>query len=259
MNKPKRIVVKVGTSTLTHENGKINIRCLERLVRILSDLRNQNIEVVLVSSGAISAGMGTLSLDSRPAEVDKKQALAAIGQVSLISMYDKFFSEYGYNAAQVLLTKYIFDHKQKYDNAKRTFDMMFDYGVVPIVNENDVVSTDEIEFGDNDTLSAYVALMVDADLLVIMSDIDGFYDSNPSENPNAKIIPRIHSINKEILSAAGGAGTRRGTGGMKTKLFAAEIVMQRGIDMIITNGKEIDNLYKIADGEEVGTLFSVKR
>ncbi len=253
--KKKRIVVKVGTSTLTHENGKINIRQMEKLVRVISELVNSGDEVVLVSSGAVGAGVGKLGLTQKPEEIRKKQALAAIGQASLVSMYDRFFAEYGYNAAQVLLTKYVFDNEQKYNNTKNAFMTMLEYGVIPIVNENDVVSTEELEFGDNDTLSAYVAVLVDADLLVIMSDIDGLYDSNPIENKNAKIIPVVKNIDDNILSVAGGAGTRRGTGGMKTKLHAAKIVMDMGIDMIITNGNKIENLYDIAEEKAVGTLF----
>ncbi len=251
----KRIVIKVGTSSLTHENGKINIRQMEHLVRVVADLHNRGNEIVLVSSGAVGAGVGKIGLLGRPEKVSQKQALAAIGQASLVSIYDRFFSEYGYNAAQVLLNKYAFDNEKNYTNTKNAFISMFDYGVIPIVNENDVVSTEELEFGDNDTLSAYVAVLVEADLLVIMSDIDGFYDSDPGANKNAKIIPIITKIDDAVLSAAGGAGTRRGTGGMITKLNAAEIVMEHKIDMIITNGNNIDNLYRIADGEEVGTLF----
>ena len=254
----KRIVVKVGTSSLTHENGKINIRQLEKLVRVISELVNTGNQIILVSSGAVGAGVGKLGLPEKPEEIRKKQALAAIGQASLVSMYDRFFSEYGYNAAQVLLTKYVFDNKQKYENTKNAFMTMLEYGVIPIVNENDVVSTEELEFGDNDTLSAYVSVLVDADLLIIMSDIDGLYDSDPSENPDAEIIEIVEEINEEILSSAGGAGSRRGTGGMKTKLNAAEIVMKNGIDMIITNGKRIENLYDICDGKKVGTYFKAK-
>lgn len=253
--KKKRIVIKVGTSTLTHENGKINIRQMEHLVRVIADLVNRGNEVVLVSSGAVGAGVGKLGLKERPEEIRKKQALAAIGQASLVSIYDRFFSEYGYNAAQVLLTKYVLDSEHKYNNAKNAFLAMLEYGVIPIVNENDVVSTEELEFGDNDTLSAYVAVLIDADLLIILSDIDGLYDCDPSRNPNAKIIPVVKKIDEEVISAAGGAGTRRGTGGMKTKLHAAEIVVKNGIDMIIANGKNIENLYDIADGKNVGTLF----
>ena len=254
-NKYKRIVIKVGTSSITYPTGKINLGRMEELAKIVSDLKNRGYEIVLVSSGAIGAGVGKMGLDEKPADTKHKQALAAIGQASLVSMYDRFFSEYGYNAAQVLLTKYVFDAEQKYNNTKNAFMTMLEYGVIPIVNENDVVSTDELEFGDNDTLSAYVAVLVDADLLIIMSDIDGLYDCDPSDNPDARIIPVVTKIDDGILSAAGGAGTRRGTGGMKTKLHAAEIVMKSGIDMIITNGKNIENLYDIADGKEIGTFF----
>jgi len=255
----KRIVIKVGTSSLTHENGKINIRQLEKLVRVISELANTGNQIILVSSGAVGAGVGKLGLPQKPEEIRKKQALAAIGQASLVSMYDRFFSEYGYNAAQVLLTKYVFDNEKKYENTKNAFMTMLEYGVIPIVNENDVVSTEELEFGDNDTLSAYVSVLVDADLLIIMSDIDGLYDSDPSVNPDAKIIELVEKIDEEILSSAGGAGSRRGTGGMKTKLHAAEIVMKNGIDMIITNGKRIENLYDIADGEKIGTYFKATK
>lgn len=255
----KRIVVKVGTSTLTHKNGKINIKQMEKLVRVIAELVNAGNQVILVSSGAVGVGVGKIGLSEKPSEIRKKQALAAIGQASLVSMYDRFFSEYGYNAAQVLLTKYVFDNKEKYNNTKNAFITMLEYGVIPIVNENDVVSTEELEFGDNDTLSAYVALLVDADLLVIMSDIDGLYSADPSENSDAKIIETVEKITDKILMSAGGAGSRRGTGGMKTKLHAAEIVMENGIDMIITNGKRIENLYDISDGKKTGTYFKAKQ
>ena len=251
----KRIVLKVGTSSLTYKTGKLNIKAIEKLVRVISDLKNKGLEVVLVSSGAIGAGVGKLNLLNKPDDTRKKQALAAIGQASLVSLYDRFFSEYGHTSAQVLLTKFILDEPTRYENTKNTFSAMFEYGVIPIVNENDVISTYEIEFGDNDTLSAYVSILVDADMLVIFSDIDGFYDKNPSENADAKLIPVVREINEEVLSLAGGAGSRRGTGGMKTKLSAAKLVMECGIDMVITNSESFDNLYKILDGESVGTLF----
>lgn len=255
MKEIKRIVLKVGTSSLTYKTGKLNIKAIEKLVRVISDLKNKGLEVVLVSSGAIGAGVGKLNLLNKPDDTRKKQALAAIGQASLVSLYDRFFSEYGHTSAQVLLTKFILDEPTRYENTKNTFSAMFEYGVIPIVNENDVISTYEIEFGDNDTLSAYVSILVDADMLVIFSDIDGFYDKNPSENADAKLIPVVREINEEVLSLAGGAGSRRGTGGMKTKLSAAKLVMESGIDMVITNSESFDNLYKILDGESVGTLF----
>ena len=241
----KRIVVKVGTSSLTYETGKINIKKIEGLVRVISDLRNRGLEIVLVSSGAVGAGVGKLNLPEKPAETRKKQALAAIGQASLVSIYDRFFSEYGHCTAQVLLTKFILDDDERRQNTKNTFETMFDYGVIPIVNENDVVSTYELEFGDNDTLSAYIAELVEAQLLVILSDIDGLFDSNPAENPDATLISVVEDIDEGILSVAGGAGTRRGTGGMLTKLKAAEIVTPLGIDMVITNGSTPEKLYNI--------------
>ena len=255
----KRVVIKVGTSSLTYETGKINIKKIEGLVRVISDLRNRGIEIVLVSSGAVGAGVGKLNLPEKPSETRKKQALAAIGQASLVSIYDRFFSEYGHFAAQVLLTKFILDDEERKENTKNTFETMLEYGAIPIVNENDVISTYELEFGDNDTLSAHIASLVDAELLVILSDIDGLYDSNPTENPDAKLISLVENIDEDVLSAAGGAGSRRGTGGMITKLKAAEIVTDAGIDMIITNGANPQNLYDIFDGKAVGTLFIGKK
>lgn len=251
----KRIVIKVGTSSLTYDTGKINIRKIENLVRVVSDLRNRGIEVALVSSGAVGAGVGKLNLKEKPSDTRAKQALAAIGQATLVSIYDKFFSEYGHSAAQVLLTKFILDEEIRYINTKNTFETMFDYGVVPIVNENDVISTYELEFGDNDTLSAHIAKLVDAQLLIILSDIDGFYNADPGKCSDAEIIPVISEINDTIMSLAGGAGSRRGTGGMRTKLKAAEIVTASGIDMIITNGSAPERIYDILDGKPVGTLF----
>ncbi len=251
----KRIVVKVGTSSLTHDTGKLNLKRIEGLVRVLSDLRNRGLEVILVSSGAVGAGVGKLNLPEKPSDTRKKQALAAIGQASLVSTYDRFFAEYGHLTAQVLLTKYILDEKHTFENAKAAFSTMFSYGVIPIVNENDVISTYELEFGDNDTLSAYVALLVEADLLIILSDIDGFYSGNPETDKDAKLIPLIEEIDDNLLSLAGGAGSKRGTGGMKTKLNAAKMVTDAGIHMFITNGKNPENIYDILEGKQVGTHF----
>lgn len=250
----KRIVVKVGTSSLTHSTGKTDLKRIEKLVRVIADLMNMGHEIILVSSGAIGVGVGKIGLKEKPSSTRQKQALAAIGQASLVAIYEKFFMEYGYSTGQVLLTKFVLDDELRYISAKNAFDTMIDYGVVPIVNENDVISTYEIEFGDNDTLSAYVAKLVEADLLVILSDIDGFYDGNPSDK-TSKIIPVINKITDEIKQCAGGEGTRRGTGGMITKLKAAELVSSCGIDMIITNGAVPENLYKIINSEQVGTLF----
>lgn len=250
----KRIVVKVGTSSLTHDTGKTNFKRIENLVRVLADLMNMGNEVILVSSGAIGVGVGKLGLTEKPTSTRQKQALAAIGQASLMSIYERFFIEYGYSTGQVLLTKFVLDDETRYISARNAFQTMIDYGVIPIVNENDVISTYEIEFGDNDTLSAYVANLVNADMLVILSDIDGFYNGNPNDD-NSRLIPVIEEITDEIRNCAGGEGTRRGTGGMKTKLKAAELVCENGIDMIITNGSQPENLYKVVEGETVGTLF----
>ncbi len=258
MNDINRIVVKVGTSSLTHDTGKINLRRIEVLVRVLSDLMNMGKEVILVSSGAIGVGVGKLGLGEKPSDTKRKQALAAIGQSSLMSIYEKYFKEYGYNTGQVLLTKFVLDDETRYLSAKNAFETMIrEYKVIPIVNENDVISTYEIEFGDNDTLSAYVATLVDADMLVILSDIDGFYNGNPAD-PESELIPVVDEITEEIRKCAGGEGTRRGTGGMITKLNAAELVSQSGIDMVITNGQNPQNLYDIVQGKSVGTLFKGK-
>ncbi len=255
----KRVVVKVGTSSLTYETGKLNIKKLESIVRVVSDLKNRGIEVVLVSSGAVGAGVGKLNLAEKPTDTRKKQALAAIGQATLVSMYDRFFSEYGHQAAQVLLTKFILDDQERYQNTKNTFETMFEYGVIPIVNENDVISTYELEFGDNDTLSALIAKLVDAQLLILLSDIDGLYTANPQEDEGAELISVVEDIDEKIYAIAGGAGSRRGTGGMKTKLKAAEIVTAQGIDMIISNGAYPERIYDIFDGKAIGTLFTCKK
>ncbi len=255
----KRVVIKVGTSSLTYETGKLNIKKLESIVRVVSDLKNRGVEVVLVSSGAVGAGVGKLNLAEKPTDTRKKQALAAIGQATLVSMYDRFFSEYGHQAAQVLLTKFILDDEERYQNTKNTFETMFEYGVIPIVNENDVISTYELEFGDNDTLSALIAKLVDAQLLILLSDIDGLYTANPQEDEGAELISVVEEIDEKVYAIAGGAGSRRGTGGMKTKLKAAEIVNAQGIDMIISNGAHPERIYDVFDGKAIGTLFACKK
>ena len=257
MNNIKRIVVKVGTSSLTHDTGKINLKQMEKLVTVLSNMMNMGIEVVLVSSGAVGVGSGKVGLNKKPSTTRQKQALAAIGQASLMFMYEKFFMEYGYTTGQVLLNKFVFDNEQHYNSASDAFNTMLEYGVIPIVNENDVISSYEIEIGDNDTLSAYVAKLVKADLLVIFSDIDGFYDGDPTLE-TSNLISVVDEITDDILNCAGGAGSRRGTGGMQTKLKAAEIIHDDGIDMIITNGNRPENLYDILEGKAVGTLFKGK-
>ena len=259
----KRIVIKVGTSTLTYPSGKLNLRCIEHLVRIISDLHNCGYEPVLVSSGAIGVGANKLGLRERPRTTRMKQAAAAVGQCELMHIYDKMFLEYGVTVAQILLTRSDVNNEVKRQNIHNTFDALLETGTVPIVNENDTVATEEIEavetFGDNDTLSAVVSGLCGADLLVIMSDIDGLYDSNPRENPDAKLIDRVEEINDELRAIAGGPGTAGGTGGMATKLVAAELCMEAGISMLITRGDSPEVLYDIVEGRHVGTLFKSKK
>ena len=260
INEIRRIVVKVGTSTLTYDNGKLNIRRIERLVRTISDLQNRGFEMVLVSSGAVTVGASKLGLTERPRELAVKQAAAAVGQCELMHIYDKMFLEYGINVAQILLTREnIIDDDQR-QNIHNTFTALMHTGAVPIVNENDTVATAELKhienFGDNDTLSAVVARMCEADLLIIFSDIDGLYDSDPRKNPQAKLIGHVPKIDAKIRRMAGGAGSSHGTGGMATKLTAAELCMDAGIPMLVANGSRAGVLYDIVDGKPVGTLFS---
>ncbi|MBU3158746.1 glutamate 5-kinase [Clostridium frigoris] len=251
----KRIVVKVGTSTLTHSTGLLNYKHIESLIRQLADVHNQGIEVVLVTSGAIGAGMGKLGLTKRPETIPEKQAAAAVGQGILIHMYEKFFSEYGKTTAQILLTKEDFGDKSRHLNAHNTFLMLLSQGVIPVVNENDAVIVDEIMVGDNDTLSAMVTNLIGAELLIILSDIDGLYDSNPRVNPDAKIIYNVQNITDEIKQSAEGAGTELGTGGMATKINAAEIVVAANSAMIIAEGSTPNVITDILEGIEIGTLF----
>ncbi len=249
------IVIKVGTSTLTYNGGGINIRRVENLVKVLSDIKNSGKKIILVSSGAISIGMGKLGITKRPDCTRDKQALAAIGQCELMNYYSKLFGEYNHNVAQVLLTKDVVSDPVRNTNAEATFERLLDLGIVPIVNENDTVSTEQIEFGDNDTLSATVAKLAKAKLLILLSDIDGLYDADPHESENAKLIDVVKAIDPSIEALAGGAGSARGTGGMITKIHAAKAATSAGIDMIIANGAEPDILYDILDGKKVGTLF----
>lgn len=258
----KRVVVKVGTSTLTYDNGKINLRRIDKLARVLSDLRNQGKEVVLVSSGAIGVGCSKLNLEERPNTIREKQAVAAVGQCELMHIYSKFFGEYGHIVGQVLLTRDVVEDDHIRNNVINTFETLLEKGVIPIVNENDTVSIDEIEnicnFGDNDNLSAIVAKLIKANLLIILSDIDGFYDSDPRYNENSKMIKEIYEITEEIENFAGGAGTSQGTGGMKTKLSAAKVALDSGVHMVLANGKDPDILFNVLEGEEIGTLFVSK-
>lgn len=253
----QRIVVKVGTSTLTYETGKLNLSRMDRLAMILSDLHNRGKEVILVSSGAIGVAVGKLGLLGKPTETRYKQAVAAVGQCELMFLYDKLFSEYNNTVAQILLTREDVSGEKRRQNTRNTFNTLLEMGIIPIVNENDTISVEEIEFGDNDTLSAIVAEFVEADLLVLFSDIDGFYDKDPHVNVDAKLIDCVTDI-QSVRSLAGGVGSNRGTGGMVTKLDAAEIATGAGIDMVITNGENIDGLYDILEGKKVGTVFVAK-
>ena len=250
-----RLVVKVGTSTLAHPTGRLNIRHVESLCKVLSDLKNSGIEVILVSSGAIGMGVGKLNLKSRPEDMATKQAAAAVGQCELMYTYDKLFSEYNHTVAQILLTGYDVRNKDSYTNFCNTMFRLLDMGVLPIINENDTVSTEEISIGDNDTLSAIVATSVKADLLVLLSDIDGLYTADPHKCADARLIDRVEEITPDITALAGGAGTSQGTGGMVTKINAAQMCMSSGCDMIITNGGNPEILYDIAEGKKVGTRF----
>jgi glutamate 5-kinase len=260
----KRIVVKVGTSTLCHGGKGLNFHNIDGLSRTLADIKNAGHEVILVSSGAIGAGSGKLHLKERPVELRMKQAVAAVGQCELMHIYDKTFGEYGTAVGQILLTKDDVDRPNVKQNLLGTFEALLEMGVIPVVNENDSVCIEEIEsehkiFGDNDTLSAVVAVLVKANLLVILSDIDGLFDSDPRKNPGAKLIHTVDEINDTIVGLAGGAGSDFGTGGMATKLTAAKLCMESGIDMVITNGSKQQNLYDIVSGKQEGTLFRGKK
>ncbi len=250
-----RIVVKVGTSTLAHATGHLNIRRVEELCRVLSDLKNAGHEVILVSSGAIGMGVGKLGLKGRPQDMATKQAAAAVGQCELMYTYDKLFAEYNHTVAQILLTGADLRDDGRRGNFHSTLFRLLEMGVLPIINENDSVATDEISIGDNDTLGAIVAVNAEADLLILLSDIDGLYDADPHQNPDAKLLPVVRELTDDILKLAGGKGSSLGTGGMTTKLQAAKIATEAGIDMVIANGADPQNLYRIVDGEAVGTRF----
>ena len=255
----KRIVVKVGTSTLTYDTGKTNIRRMHKLVSVLSDIVNSGIEVALVTSGAIGVGVGKLGLKERPSDISGRQAAATVGQCELMFMYDKLFGEYGHTVGQLLITKSDVDSEERRKNLVNTFEKLFDYGAVPIVNENDSVAVDEIVYGDNDSLSAIVAKLVNADALIILTDIDGLYDDNPNENEDAKLISQVDEITDELIAVAGGHGSRFSTGGMVTKLHAAQIAMDAGIDTIVMNGAAPESIYKALDGKQIGTFFTGKK
>lgn len=255
IKKIRKIVVKVGSSTLEYPNGHLNIGRIEKIVRQLSDIHNRGIQVILVTSGAIGAGMGKLGFDKKPDTIPEKQAAAAVGQGMLLHMYEKLFSEYGKSVAQILLTKDDVTHRKRFLNVRNAFFTLLDKGIIPIINENDAVVVDEIKIGENDTLSALVSGIVEADLLIILSDIDGLYDSNPSENKEAKLINFVPKIDKKIKNCAGGSSTKVGTGGMITKIKAAVIATSSGTPMVIANGKEENIIEKVLEGKEIGTWF----
>lgn len=253
-----RIVVKVGTSTLAHKTGCINIRHVETLCKTLADIKNAGHEVLLVSSGAIGMGVGKLPIQGRPSDMATKQAAAAVGQCELMYVYDKLFMQYNHTVAQVLLTGADIEDPCRSHNIETTLARLLELGALPVINENDTVATEEISVGDNDTLSAVVAARVHADLLVLLSDIDGLYDSDPHKNKNAVLIREVHDITPDIVAKAGGSGSAQGTGGMSTKLVAARIATDAGIPMVIANGDRPERLYDIIDGKPVGTLFLPK-
>lgn len=251
----QRIVVKVGTSTLTYANGKSNLRHMSELVEVLSDLMNSGAEVVLVTSGAIGVGAGKLGLKERPHDTLSRQAAATVGQCELMAMYDRMFSEYNYPVGQLLITKSDVEDDERRGNLINAFNKLFELKVVPIVNENDSVAVEEIVYGDNDCLSAIVAKLVGADTLIILTDTDGLYDDDPGKNPQARLIPVVEKITVDMENRAGGAGTHLGTGGMVTKLHAARIATEAGISTYIINGTPAANIYKIIDNEAIGTYF----
>ena len=254
-----RIVVKVGTSTLAHATGRLNIRHVEELVKVLSDLKNAGHEVILVSSGAIGMGVGKLNLPGRPADMPTKQAAAAVGQCELMYTYDKLFSQYNHTVAQILLTGEDVDQADRKQNFENTMARLLELGALPVINENDSIATDEIKVGDNDTLGAIVACAVEADLLVLLSDIEGLYTADPRKDPDARLIPVVEAVTPEIEALAGEKGSELAVGGMATKLRAAKLVTAAGCDMIITNGEHPERLYDIAEGNPVGTRFLGRR
>lgn len=254
-----RIVIKIGTSTLAYETGLLNIRRVEELCRVMSDLKNAGNEVILISSGAIGMGVGKLGMKNRPADIPGKQAAAAVGQCELMYTYDKLFGEYNHTVAQILLTKEDIEHERRCENFRNTIFRLLELGALPVINENDTVATDEIVIGDNDTLAAIVAANLEADLLILLSDIDGLYTCDPHKHPDASLLPVVRELTPDIIALGEGKGSALGTGGMRTKLHAAEIAMNAGIDMVIANGAQPSVLYRIADGEAVGTRFLGKR
>ena len=253
----RRVVVKIGSSSLNHaETGNLNLTKVEHLVRELCDMRNRGIDVCLVSSGAIAVGRQTIGLAERPKDISTKQACAAVGQARLMMTYQRMFAEYNQIAAQILMTKNTMVNPVSRENAQNTFEELFRLGVIPVVNENDTVSTYEMQFGDNDTLSAIVASLTGADLLILLSDIDGLFTDDPNTNPNAEFIDTVEVLDEKLLSMGKGPKSKVGTGGMATKLTAAEIATAAGADMVIANGKDFHVIHKIMEGRKYGTLFA---
>lgn len=251
-----RIVVKIGTSTLAHPTGHLNIRRVEELCKVMSDIKNSGHEIILVSSGAIGMGVGKLGLRQRPTDIPTKQAAAAVGQCELMYIYDKLFEEYHHTVAQLLITNDTMVMETRHQNFTNTLNRLLELGALPIINENDTVATEEIVIGDNDTLAARVAKSVGADLLILLSDIDGLYTADPRIDPSARLLHRVEKLDEQILNLAGAAGSSQGTGGMVTKLQAAKLCMECGCDMVIANGNRPTNLYDILDGKAVGTRFT---
>ena len=260
ISEKKRIVIKLGTSTLAHKTGKLNIRRMTNLVRVISDLHNAGREIIMVSSGAVGLGAGKLGLPEKPKQTNIKQAVAAIGQCELMHVYDDMFAKYSVTVGQILLTKTIINNPNHCVNFMNTVERLVDMDVIPIVNENDTIAIDELELeiGENDSLSALVAELSRADLLLILSDIDALYDDDPRTNPDAKPVPFVKKITPEIEAMAGGAGTSLGTGGMSTKITAAKIATNAGIDMVIMNGRDPEKLYDLFEDKEIGTLFKAQ-
>ena len=254
-----RIVVKIGTSTLAHPTGHLNIRRVEELCKVMSDIKNSGHELILVSSGAIGMGVGKLGLRQRPTDIPTKQAAAAVGQCELMYIYDKLFEEYHHTVAQLLITNDTMVMETRHQNFTNTLNRLLELGALPIINENDTVATEEIVIGDNDTLAARVAKSVGADLLILLSDIDGLYTADPRIDANAQLLHRVERLDEQIMNLAGAAGSSQGTGGMVTKLQAAKLCMECGCDMVIANGNRPANLYDILDGKAVGTRFTEGR
>ena len=258
LKQAKTIVFKVGTSTLTHESGKTNLKCMDELVTVLSDLMNEGRQVVLVTSGAIGVGVGKLSLPARPKDTAGKQAAATVGQCELMFMYDKFFSQYGHKVGQLLITKEDVDDPKRRGNLVQTFEKLFEFGAIPVINENDAVAVDEIVYGDNDSLSAVVATLIHADALVILTETNGLYTANPMKDPTARRIAQVTEITDEIRGCVSRDGTALGTGGMVTKLHAAEIATAAGVDTYVICGKDPRDIYRLMDGEDLGTHFAAR-